>query len=197
MKSAMPYLGVRMPDLRRAWGVVFSEHPLAHEEDFLRELGDLWEDAEFREERYTALALLDRYPKWVSLALLERLIVEGAWWDYVDTLARKVGGLLVRDPSLAGDMRAWSCDENMWKRRVSIICQLGFKERTDLGLLYDCIEPNLDDREFFVRKAIGWALRDYAWHDPREVDRYVREHAHRLSPLSKREATKNLARLLE
>jgi 3-methyladenine DNA glycosylase AlkD len=103
----------------------------------------------------------------------------------------------VRDPSLAGDIRAWSRDENMWKRRVSIICQLGFKERTDLGLLYGCIEPNLDDREFFVRKAIGWALRDYAWHDPRKVDRYVRKHSDRLSPLSRREATKNLARLLE
>jgi 3-methyladenine DNA glycosylase AlkD len=197
MKSELPYLGVRMPDLRRAWRVVFDEHALAHEGEFLRELHDLWDEAEFREERYTALALLDRYPQWVSLALLERLIVEGAWWDYVDTLARKVGGLLGRTPSLAGDMEAWSRDESMWKRRVSIICQLGFKERTDLGLLYGCIEPNLDDREFFVRKAIGWALRDYAWHDPREVDRYVREHADRLSPLSMREATKNLARLLE
>ena len=93
-------------------------------------------------------------------------------------------------------MRAWSHDTNMWKRRVSIICQLGRRERTDLDLLYDCIEPNLDDREFFARKAIGWALRDYAWHDPHEVDRYVREHSDRMSGLSRREATKNLARLL-
>ena len=81
--------------------------------------------------------------------------------------------------------------------RVSIICQLGFKGDTDLGLLYGCIEPNLEDREFFIRKAIGWALRDYAWFAPVEVDRYVHEHEGRLSGLSRREATKNLARLLE
>lgn len=196
MKSELPYLGVRTPDLRRAWRSIFDAHPIETEKEFAAELRDLWDDAEFREERYTALALLDRYRRWVSLTLLERLIVEGAWWDLVDTIARKVGRLLQRDPSVAEDMRAWSRDGNMWKRRVSIISQLGFKERTDLALLYDCIEPNLDDPEFFVRKAIGWALRDYAWHDPIEVDRYVREHADRLSPLSRREATKNLARLL-
>jgi len=196
MKSAMPYLGVRMPDLRRAQRSVFAAHPLETEDDLQAELRALWDEADFREERYTALALLDRYPQWVSLALLERLIIEGSWWDYVDTLARRVGDLLRRDRSVAKAMRAWSRDANMWKRRASIICQLGFRERTDLDLLYDCIEPNLADREFFVRKAIGWALRDHAWHDPHEVDRYVREHADRLSPLSRREATKNLARLL-
>jgi 3-methyladenine DNA glycosylase AlkD len=196
MKSELPYLGVRMPDLRRTWRRVFEASPVTDERQFAVELRSLWDEAEFREERYTAIALLERYPQWVSLSLLERLIVEGAWWDYVDNLARRVGDLLKRDPALARDMRAWSRDESLWKRRVSIICQLGFRERTDLALLYDCIEPNLDDREFFVRKAIGWALRDYAWHDPQEVDRYVREHADRLSPLSRREATKNLARLL-
>jgi 3-methyladenine DNA glycosylase AlkD len=132
----------------------------------------------------------------MELPLVERLVIEGAWWDYVDNLAGCVGELLPNDPSLAAAMREWSHDENLWKRRVSIICQLGRKEQTDLVLLYDCIEPNLGDREFFVRKAIGWALRDYAWHDPHEVDRYVRENAERLSGLSRREATKNLARLL-
>ena len=160
------------------------------------ELRELWDDAEFREERYTALALIDRYAQWVTLPLLERLVVEGAWWDFVDTLARRVGDLLRQDRPIASEMRAWSRDDNLWKRRVSIICQLGFKQDTDLALLYDCIEPNLGDRELFVRKAIGWALRDYAWHDPQEVDRYVREKVDRLSGLSRREATKNLARLL-
>ena len=196
MKSELPYLGVRMPDLRRAWRVVFASNPLASDEQFAVELRELWDEAEFREERYTALALIDRYPQWVTLQLLERLIVEGAWWDLVDTLARRVGDLLRLDRTVASEMRAWSHDDNLWKRRVSIICQLGFKQETDLRLLYDCIEPNLGDREFFVRKAIGWALRDYAWHDPHEIDRYVREHGDRLSPLSRREATRNLARLL-
>ena len=113
MKSSMPYLGVRMPDLRRAWRVVLDSHPVASERELREALRELWDEAEYREERYAALALLDRYPQWVDLALLERLVVEGAWWDYVDTLARKVGGLLRRDARVAAEMRRWSRDENL------------------------------------------------------------------------------------
>ena len=97
-------------------------------------------------------------------------------------------------------MRRWSRDPHMWKRRSAILCQLGFKGDTDLKLLYDCIEPNLDDnhsgslvaRECFIRKAIGWALRQYAWSNPREVKRYVKANTSRLSGLSVREALKNI-----
>ena len=81
----------------------------------------------------------------------------------------------------------------MWKRRTSIICQLGFKRDTDLDLLYACIRPSLGSKEFFLRKAIGWALRQYAWTDPGEVQRYVRDHEGKLSPLSRREALKNVS----
>jgi 3-methyladenine DNA glycosylase AlkD len=185
-----------MHDLRRAWRTVLRDHPLTSADELERAVSGLWDAASYREERYTAIALLDRYPEWVSLPTVERLVVAGAWWDYVDMLARHAGLLVKRDPSVAGEMRRWSTDGNRWKRRVCIICQLGFKADTDLELLYACIEPNLDDRDVFVRKAIGWALRDYAWHDPVEVDRYVRAREHRLSGLSRREATKNLARLL-
>jgi len=90
-------------------------------------------------------------------------------------------------------MRAWSRDPNLWKRRVSIICQISFKRDTDLELLYASIKPNLADRDFFIRKAIGWALRAYAWTDPKEVARYVREHEAELSGLSRREALKNIS----
>jgi 3-methyladenine DNA glycosylase AlkD len=89
-------------------------------------------------------------------------------------------------------MLAWSQCDDLWKRRTAIICQLSFKKDTDLALLYACIQPALDSSEFFLRKAIGWALRQYAWTDPEEVIRYVREHEHRLSGLSRREALKNV-----
>ncbi|MGL6278985.1 MAG: DNA alkylation repair protein [Gaiella sp.] len=196
MKSTLPYLGVRMPDLRRVWRTLLPAEPLPSAAAFQATLLELWDEAEFREERYTALAVVERYPQRVTIELLERLVVEGAWWDLVDTLARRVGEAMRRDPSLAETMRLWSTDPNLWKRRVSIICQLGFGAKTDLDLLYACIEPNLADGTFFVRKAIGWALRDLAWHDPVEVDRYIRAHTDRLSGLSRREATKNLERLL-
>ena len=89
-------------------------------------------------------------------------------------------------------MRRWARDGHMWKRRAAILCQFRFKHDTDLALLYDCLEPNLDDREFFIRKAVGWALRQYAWTDPREVKGYVKDNQARLSSLSVREALKNV-----
>jgi 3-methyladenine DNA glycosylase AlkD len=89
-------------------------------------------------------------------------------------------------------MRRWSRDNDMWKRRAAILCQIRFRRDTDLALLYDCIEPNFAVEQFFVRKAIGWALRQYAWVDPREVKRYVKENRDRLSGLSVREALRNI-----
>jgi 3-methyladenine DNA glycosylase AlkD len=127
------------------------------------------------------------------MAMLEEMVVSGAWWDTVDEIAHVVGEILRAHPRpMKRLMRAWSSDANLWKRRASIICQNGLKEQTDLELLYANIEANLDDRDFFIRKAIGWALRSYAWTDPTEVARYVREHESRLSGLSRREALKNV-----
>jgi 3-methyladenine DNA glycosylase AlkD len=90
------------------------------------------------------------------------------------------------------EMLAWSRSDDLWKRRSAILCQLTFKKATDLDLLYATIEPALSSKEFFLRKAIGWALRQHAWTDPEEIRRYVREHEEELSPLSKREALKNV-----
>jgi 3-methyladenine DNA glycosylase AlkD len=160
---------------------------------------ELWRAAKFREERYAAVGLAsDRrylaYRTRAAIPLLEEMIVTGAWWDYVDALAsHPLGDVLVSDPrGVAPVMRKWARGRDMWMRRAAILCQLRRKRDTDLALLYDCIEPNLADREFFMRKAIGWALRQYAWTDPAEVDRYVRTNHARLSPLSTREALKNL-----
>jgi 3-methyladenine DNA glycosylase AlkD len=198
MKSAMPYRGVSAPVLKRLCRDAFKAHPLATAADWQRVVLDLWRHAEFREERYAAVLLTQAraYREFVtssSLPMLEEMIVTGAWWDYVDTLAgRNLGEILRADPRrMKPLMRRWSRDPDMWKRRSAILCQLGFKRDTDLKLLYDCIEPNLSHRDFFIRKAIGWALRQYAWTDPTEVKRYVKANRERLSPLSVREALKN------
>ena len=202
MKSALPFYGVQKPARDRVLKQVFAEHPLASFEEWRAAVLELWHGARFREERYAALALVrDRaYRSYRSLdafPLYEELIVTGAWWDLVDDVTGLVGELLRAHQShVSAVMRQWSCDDDMWKRRVSIICQVGFKHDTDLDLLYGCIEPNLGDHAFFIRKAIGWALRDYAWTDPAEIDRYVRANDGRLSPLSRREASRNLGRLL-
>ena len=199
MKSAMPYLGVQTPALREACRLVFSAHPLASFEDWRDTVLVLWRDARYREHRYAALLLTGerRYRDFQTLAALplyEELIVTGAWWDYVDPVASsRIGLLLRRYPArMRITMRAWSRSADIWKRRTAILCQLSFKADTDLSLLYDCIEPNLGDKEFFIRKAIGWALRQLAWTDAREVRRYVATNRSRLSALSTREALKNI-----
>ena len=198
MKSTMPYHGVNSPQVDVICKKVFAEHPFASCEEWRAAILELWRGARFREERYAAVRLvsLKRHRECWSpdlMPLLEEMIVSGAWWDYVDALAQVVGELLRSHPKeIKPLMRAWSRDSNLWKRRVSIICQLAFKRDTDVKLLYANIEPNLADRDFFIRKAIGWALRQYAWTNPKEVARYVHEHEAQLSGLSRREALKNI-----
>jgi 3-methyladenine DNA glycosylase AlkD len=199
MKSSMPYLGVTAPLVRAACRRVFADHPLPSAAAWQRAVLGLWRNAGFREERYAAIALSgDRraraFQTPAALRVYEEMIVTGAWWDYVDELAiHRVGPLLRAYPGpVARTMRAWSRSPDLWKRRSAILCQNSFKDGTDLDLLYACIEPSLASSEFFLRKAIGWALRQYAWTDPRAVAGWVRAHEDRLSPLSRREALKNV-----
>jgi 3-methyladenine DNA glycosylase AlkD len=199
MKSVMPYHGLKMPQVRTVSKGLFAEHRYASCGEWRQAVLELWREARFREERYAALILAAdkhyaecRTPD--ALPMFEEMITTGAWWDYVDEIAHLIGDMLRSHPKqMRRVMRQWSKDKNLWKRRVSIICQIAFKKDTDLELLYANIEPNLGDRDFFIRKAIGWALRAYAWTDPTEVARYVREHEHQLSGLSRREALKNVA----
>ena len=199
MKSTMPYYGINSPQVKAICKKVFEEHPFRTCGEWRAAILELWRGAHYREERYAAIRLvsLKRHRECWSphlMPMLEEMIVSGAWWDYVDEIAHVVGDLLhSHRKEMRPVMRAWSTDPNLWKRRVSIICQISFKRDTDLDLLYANIEPNLADRDFFIRKAIGWALRAYAWTDPKEIARYVREHEAELSGLSRREALKNIS----
>jgi 3-methyladenine DNA glycosylase AlkD len=199
MKSSMPYYGVNAPMQRDIWRRVFRARVLTDKASWQATVLALWRTARFREERYAALALTGErpyapYQTLDTLPMYEELIVTGAWWDYVDLIAgKRIGDLLKRHPrDMKPLLRAWSRGGDLWKRRTAILAQLGFKAATDRRLLYDCIEPNIEDGEFFIRKAIGWALRQYAWTDPIEVRRYVNANRERLSSLSVREALKNV-----
>jgi len=201
MKSKMPYLGVNAVPLRKVCREVFAGVDFPTAAAWRRAVLGLWRGARFREERYCAIELtgvrrFGRFQDLAALPMYEEMIVTGAWWDLVDGIAgHRLGTLLRRFPrEMKREMRAWSRSDDLWKRRSAILCQLTFKKATDLDLLYATIEPSLGSREFFLRKAIGWALRQYAWTDPTEIRRYVREHEKQLSPLSKREALKNVAR---
>ncbi len=199
MKSSMPFMGVSAPELRDVCKLVFRDRAIENPAEWRRDVLAIWRGAKFREERYGAIGLTgDRrareFQTMESLPMYEEMIVSGAWWDYIDSIAPyRLGEILRAEPKkMRRAMLTWSRDENMWKRRSSIICQLNFKKDTDLDLLFRCIEPSLASREFFLRKAIGWVLRQYARTDPDEVRRYVRAHEGELSPLSRREAMKHL-----
>ena len=199
MKSAMLYRGVSSPEQKAIWKAVFLAHPLSSRHEWQKVALTLWREATFREERYAAIALTGlrqhaSHRTMDSIPMFEEMIVTGAWWDFVDAIAgRQLGDVLRAEPSrMSKLMRRWARDKDMWKRRAAILCQLGFKKETDLSLLYDCIAPNLGERSFWIRKAIGWALREYARTDPAEVARYVDRAGDALSPLSRREALKHV-----
>ena len=199
MKSAMPFHGVPMPRLRTLVRSILLRHHLEDASAWQRAILLLWRRASHREQRYAAVEVLlaPAYRGWIvaeRLPLIEELVVAGAWWDTVDAIAiNAVGAMLREEPSPTKPvLRRWAEDDDIWKRRTAILAQLKFKDATDERLLQDVIEPSLGEREFFLRKGIGWALRQYSRTSPAFVVDYVRDHADRLSPLSKREALKAL-----
>ena len=202
MKSEMPFRGVQKPARRKLLREVLKNNPLADKQAWKDCVNNLWRNAEYREERYVALDIAGA-PQYRDhrtpdiLPMLEEFVVTGAWWDYVDEVAtHRLRELLERYPTdMARHMRSWSLDDNMWKRRSSIICQINRKDETDLALLFDCIDPNLSHPDFFIRKGIGWALRSLAWTDLPTVENYVARNRDRISRLSAREALKNAEKI--
>ncbi|GAA3603365.1 DNA alkylation repair protein [Nonomuraea rosea] len=197
MKSTMPFLGVQAVPRRTALKRVFADHRLDSAPEWRRAVLSLWREAEYREERYAAVELSGyhlyrEFQTLYTVPMYEEMIVTGAWWDLVDELAtHRMGALLTAFPdSMRPLMLEWAHHDDLWKRRTAILCQNRFKQRTDTALLFACIEPSLSDNDFFARKAIGWALREYAKTNPSEVIRYVK--AKGITGLSRREALKNV-----
>ena len=206
MKSAMPFRGISAPQLKATLRPLLADpaYLLVERDEWEATIRRLWDGAQFREERYAAIAISGHrlYRLWArdrsAMPLYRYLAESGAWWDFVDEIAsRRVGPVLRAHPEPESErVRAWAVEGSMWLRRVAILSQLSSKDETDRQLLLDCITPNLTDREFFIHKAIGWSLRQYAHSGPAAanwVRRSVDELGPRLSPLSRLEALKHLA----
>lgn len=198
MKSAMPFRGVAKPERAALLKRVLADHILPDRVTFTATVLTVWRTAEFREERYAAIDLSGyrAYRRWQDPELVpvyEEMIVSGAWWDHVDELAiRRIGPILrAFRARVTPTMRAWADDSDLWRRRTAIICQVGAKEDTDTDLLTQAIEPAIAEPEFFLRKGIGWALREYAKTAPDWVRSFVDGHPG-LSGLSRREALKHI-----
>lgn len=200
MKSEMQYYGLSVPRCRQIAHEVVRDDPPQNSDMWVSSILLLWREATHREERYVAIELLlhKKLAHWLVpdiLPVLEEMVVTGAWWDYVDALAaRGAGTLLVNDPIQTKRMLyKWAKDQNIWKRRVAILSQLKAKMNTDTDLLSKCVKPSIGHSEFFLRKGIGWALREYSKTDSDWVLEFVERHPG-LSDLSRREALKHLAR---
>lgn len=161
----------------------------------LRTAAELWALPE-RELQYVAADLLRRRARVLTaehLGAVEQLIVSKSWWDTVDVLAPHVVGAMARtSPPVVTALDRWIDDDNIWRARTSILHQLMYKADTDADRLFTYAEHRAADTEFFIRKAIGWALRQYARQDPDAVRRFVDTHRSQLSGLTIRQATKHL-----
>ncbi|HET7689360.1 MAG TPA: DNA alkylation repair protein [Nocardioidaceae bacterium] len=202
MKSDLPYFGISSPVLKPLLRTALAA-PVLDRESWEQAIRRLWDEATHREEWYAALALAShrhyrRFQGPQAIPLYEYLITTGAWWDVVDDLAtHKVGPLLLTHPhDVTPVIRRWAVGEDLWLRRTAVICQLGAKWDTDLDLLEFTVTQNLEGslhgKVFWIRKAVGWALRQHARTDPGWVREYVAQHDAELSGLSKREALKHL-----
>ena len=194
MKSEMPFFGVSSVPRKRIEREVRAD--VRALTDWRALVDDLWSNATHREERYLALAVLRiraRDLQEADIAWLRRLIVEGSWWDLVDEIAGAVLSPWVkREPTLLTFMDEWIDDEVLWVRRAAIISQLKCKEATDAERLFRYALQTADEKDFFIRKAIGWALRQHARHDPEAVRAFIDDHGNVFSGLTVREATKHL-----
>lgn len=196
LKSDMPSLGVRVPEVRRIVRQAAKERWYWTTEELREDVLRLWREAEYREERYAAIDLTGLRLVVADLGMLpvyEEIIRTGAWWDLVDGVSHRICALLkAHRGTMTATLLEWSTDPDLWIRRASITSQLGAKGATDTALLSAVILPNLPDDDFFIRKAIGWALREYSATDPDWVREFVGDHKASLSTLSLREAIRNL-----
>ncbi|MDJ0923021.1 MAG: DNA alkylation repair protein [Acidimicrobiia bacterium] len=196
MKTDMPFYGVQKQgrvEVARAMKRLFPIDDLA---TYRAAIEALWVQPR-REEKYIAIAVAKEYKQFLTfenLDLYRRLIVEGAWWDFVDEVAiHCVGIVYLNDRDrIETVIEEWVDDEVMWLRRTSLISHIKHKEQTDYELLFDHCLRRAAEKEFFIRKAIGWTLREYAKIAPERVAGFLLEHRDRWSGLSFREAAKHL-----
>jgi 3-methyladenine DNA glycosylase AlkD len=196
MRDQFAFLGVAAPDRRAATRAAIRSLVAQRNAALLLDsAAALWRKRE-REFHYTAVDLLvagEKILEPAALPTVSTFITTQSWWDTVDPLAADViGPLVARHPTLIRTMDAWSGDDHLWLRRTAILHQLKYGARTDARRLFAYCVANADDPDFFIRKAIGWALRQFAYADRAAVQMFLTKERARLSPLSLREAGKHL-----
>jgi 3-methyladenine DNA glycosylase AlkD len=194
MRDQFEYLGIKTPQNVALRKTFYTEYGLPEITELDPILRDLWSLPQ-REFQYVAVGLLGKFEEQLPadfIDTIEYLITTKSWWDTVDSIAgNTVGVHFKRYPAVEKKYLAkWRKSDNFWLRRTTILFQLNYKQETDFDLLCDIIRENLNSKEFFINKAIGWALRQYARVNPRAVKKFVKSTP--LHPLSRREAMKHI-----
>ncbi len=195
MRDQFEYLGIKTPQRVALLNEFIKESglpPIAQLDAISR---DLWSLSQ-REFQYATVSFLGRLENKLEpgfITTIEYLIITKSWWDTVDSIAGDiVGTQFKRFPKVREKyLKKWRKSDNFWLRRTTLLFQLGYKKETDFDLMCEIIKENLGSDEFFINKAIGWALRQYAWTDPKPVKKFVKA-TKGLHPLSRREALKNI-----
>lgn len=191
MLNQFEFLGLQSPVRKEIMKPFFSKVKKATTTDW-NFVFQCWE-CPYRELQYVALEYLKLRQKYLSasdIPSLKKLIISKSWWDTIDNLDRIIGNIALKNPQVNELLIAWSTDENKWLRRVAIDHQLLRKEKTNVELLEKILVNNLEQTEFFINKAIGWALRDYSKTNPQWVRLFVKKYEGQMAKLSIKEATK-------
>lgn len=194
MRDQFSFLGIKTTPRRILQREVFAKYIIESEKELLSYLNLLWKEQE-REFQYAALDLAKKHIKLLTpkaMPKLLNLVCQKSWWDTVDDLAvNKIGYVMRQHRELLSYADQWIDHDNLWIRRTALICQLKWKKETDETRLFDYCAKTMHEKEFFIRKALGWSLREYAKTNRKSVQSFVKLNRDNMSGLSVREATKH------
>ena len=193
MLNKFEYIGIKTPERREIFKNFFKEYKNEEKIDW-EFVNKCWEN-KYREFQYIAADYLKNMKDKLSIDDIPKfkwLILEKSWWDTIDNLDMTIGALALKDSNVNKILLEWSLDENIWLRRIAIDHQLLRKEKTNTELLEKILKNNLGQTEFFINKAIGWALRDYSKTNPEWVKNFIEENKEKMAKLSIKEASKYL-----
>ncbi|MBC8196709.1 MAG: DNA alkylation repair protein [Candidatus Marinimicrobia bacterium] len=196
MKSKMPFYGIPNPIVKKLTNNQLKKFPINNNDEYKSLIKYIFHNAIHREEWYCGLHIAMKYKKYIleeNLPLYLEIIKITQWWDIVDAVASNlVGPSIINSSQFRRYNNSWIINENMWIRRTAILSQLKYKSNTDEKLLYELILKCAHEKEFFIRKAIGWILREYSKTNPNSVMIFIDKNRNYLSNLSVREGTKKL-----
>ena len=193
MLNKFEYIGIKTPERREIFKNFFKEYKNEEKIDW-KFVNKCWENR-YREFQYIAADYLKNMKDKLTIddiPKFKRLILEKSWWDTIDNLDMTIGALALKDSNVNKILLEWSLDENIWLRRIAINHQLLRKEKTNTELLEKILKNNLGQAEFFINKAIGWALRDYSKTNPEWVKNFIEKNRENMAKLSIKEASKYL-----